>query len=235
MTVDPAFQDFQTFCISNDIPFNVISAGLKPVLQRVLDHFIGEEAAAHIDIIANDVQVTTSDQSSKWQAIWRHPETELGHDKARSINDFKASSALESENGTIPMIVFIGDGVSDLPAAREADLLFARRGLKLEEYCIENKISYIPFDTFADIQREVIRIAKIDDEKTAGKGLPSNFNPRANMWRRASSKTNVNLKAWQIMSPTREEKAFLWPETFTQPTAGAPIKAASAAGAIPPP
>lgn len=53
------------------------------------------------------------------------------------------------------MIIFIGDGISDLPAATEADVLFARRGLRLEEYCMENEIPYIPFDTFAEIQGEV--------------------------------------------------------------------------------
>lgn len=95
------------------------------------------------------------------------------------------------EDGTIPLIVFIGDGVSDLPAAREADVLFARRGLRLEEYCIENNIAYTPFDTFADIQRETERIRQEDEEKTAGKGLPARFNPRANLWRRVSSQTAV--------------------------------------------
>lgn len=48
------------------------------------------------------------------------------------------------DDDTIPLIVFIGDGVSDLPAAREADVLFARRGLRLEEYCQENDISTSP-------------------------------------------------------------------------------------------
>ncbi|KKY16796.1 putativediketo-5-methylthio-1-phosphopentane phosphatase [Phaeomoniella chlamydospora] len=235
LDIDPDFRTFHEFCVNNAIPFNVISAGLKPVLRRVLDHFIGEDMSAHIDIVANDAEITTTNESSKWQAVWRHPETELGHDKAKSINEFKASARLESEDGTIPMIVFIGDGVSDLAAAREADVLFARRGLRLEEYCIEHKIPYKPFDTFADVQQEIIHIAKVDDEQTHGKGLPSNFNPRANMWRRASSKNNISLKTWTAMSPMKEEKAFLWPETFTQPTAGSAVKAASAADVRPVP
>lgn len=90
------------------------------------------------------------------------------------------------------MIVFIGDGVSDLPAAREADVLFARRGLRLEEYCVEHKIPYIAFDTFADIQREVMSIMKEDQKKTGGVGKPVRFNPRANMWRRVSSQLAVS-------------------------------------------
>lgn len=235
LDIDPDFRDFHEFCVNNSIPFNVISAGLKPVLRRVLDHFIGEEMSSHIEIVANDAKITTEGDSSKWEAVWRHPETELGHDKAQSLSDYKSAARLESDNGTIPMIIFIGDGVSDLPAARESDVLFARRGLRLEEYCIENKLDYIPFDTFADIQREVIKIAKIDEAKTQGQGLPSNFNPRANMWRRASSKNNLNLKVWNMMTPTKEEKAFVWPETFTQPTAGSAVKAAAAAEARPVP
>jgi len=211
LDIDPDFQQFHEFCVNNTIPFNVISAGLKPVLRGVLDHFLGEEMSKHIEIVANDAKV--ADDGSKWEAVWRH-DCELGHDKAQSINEYKVAAKLESDNGTIPMIVFIGDGVSDLPAAREADVLFARRGLRLQEYCVEHDISYIPFDTFADIQKEVIKIAKIDQQKTQGKGLPSNFNPRANMWRRVSSRAAIPVFA--ALSPAKEEKAFLWPETFTQ-------------------
>ena len=43
LEIDPDFQGFHKFCLSHDIPFNVISAGLKPVLRRVLDTFLGEE------------------------------------------------------------------------------------------------------------------------------------------------------------------------------------------------
>ncbi|KAF2838085.1 hypothetical protein M501DRAFT_992961 [Patellaria atrata CBS 101060] len=210
LEIDPDFQAFHKFCLSNKIPFNVISAGLKPVLRRVLDHFLGEEASANIDIVANDADISTD--GHEWKPVWLH-DTELGHDKALSITQYRETAKLESDDGTIPMIVFIGDGVSDLPAAREADVLFARRGLRLEEYCKEHKLPYIPFDTFADIQKEVIKIARIDDQKTKGKGLPSNFNPRANLWRRASSKKAVPIFA--AMSP-RDEKMFVWPEIFTQ-------------------
>lgn len=110
---------------------------------------------------------------------------------------------------------FIGDGISDLAAAGQSDVLFARRGLALEKHCIANKIEHIPYDSFSDIQREIMKIAKIDQEKTKGQGLPARFNPRANMWRRVSSKTAV--PAFRAMTPQTEERAFLWPETFTRP------------------
>ncbi|KAI0431151.1 2,3-diketo-5-methylthio-1-phosphopentane phosphatase [Xylaria sp. FL1042] len=202
LEIDPDFQKFHEYCISNNIPFNVISAGLKPVLRRVLDTFLGEEQSAQINIVANDAQI--AEDGSEWKPIWRH-DTELGHDKALSVQEARKQAEMQCDNGTIPLIVFIGDGVSDLPAAREADVLFARRGLRLEEYCIENNIPYIPFDTFADIQSEIERTRKEDEEKTAGKGLPARFNPRANLWRRVSSKNAVPLYTAKV--PVAEVRA----------------------------
>ncbi|OTB01459.1 hypothetical protein M426DRAFT_323477 [Hypoxylon sp. CI-4A] len=222
LEIDPDFQKFHKFCIDNNIPFNVISAGLKPILRRVLDTFLGEEESAHIQIVANEAKI--SDDGSEWKPIWRH-DTELGHDKALSITEARKEAELTCDDGSIPLIVFIGDGVSDLPAAREADVLFARRGLRLEEYCKEHSIPYIPFDTFADIQRHIERIREEDEKKTGGKGVPAHFNPRANLWRRVSSKNAV--PRYVVMSPSREEKMFLWPEAFTE--IKAPVASADAA------
>src|ERR1700737_1450730 len=59
-----------------------------------------------------------------------------------------------------------------------ADVLFARRGLRLEEYCIQNKISHIPFDTFKDIEHEVARIVKDDRKSKRETGVPKFYNPR---------------------------------------------------------
>ncbi|GAP85779.1 hypothetical protein SAMD00023353_1400670 [Rosellinia necatrix] len=189
LEMDADFQAFHQYCISNDIPFNVISAGLKPILRRVLDTFLGEEEAAHINIVANDAQI--AEDGSAWRPIWRHGDSALGHDKALSVQEARGEAALRCEDGTVPLIVFIGDGVSDLPAAREADVLFTRRGLRLEAYCVENAIAHTPFDTFADIRREIDRIRREDAERTAGRGLPARFNPRANLWRRVSSQNAV--------------------------------------------
>ncbi|KAI9729473.1 MAG: hypothetical protein M1834_006854 [Cirrosporium novae-zelandiae] len=209
LEIDPDFDSFHKFCMEQNIPFNVISAGLKPILRKILDEFLGEKQSSNIEIVANDAQI--SPDGSEWKPIWRH-ESELGHDKAASIQEYRDSAKLESEDGTIPMIIFVGDGVSDLPAAREADLLFARKGLRLEEYCLEHKLPYIAFETFADIQKEVQNIMKEDEQKTGGHGKPVRFNPRANMWRRLSSRYAVPL---YVTATPKEEKMLLWPETFS--------------------
>jgi 2-hydroxy-3-keto-5-methylthiopentenyl-1-phosphate phosphatase len=237
LELDQGFRDFHQYCITNDIPFHIISAGLKPVLRRVLDTFLGEEAvgptpsryyyssfnllstgtnlptpqSSHIDIVANDAEIT--EDGSQWKPVWRH-DCELGHDKAKSVQEARTEAESDCENGTIPLIVFIGDGVSDLPAAREADVLFARRGLRLEEYCQEHNIDYIAFDTFADIRKKLEEIAEEDENKTRGMGKPARFNPRADLWRRVSSRNAVPL--YVVSSPSKEEKMFLWPDLFSE-------------------
>jgi hypothetical protein len=130
------------------------------------------------------------------------------------MTEARAAANQETSDDEIPLIVFIGDGVSDLPAAREADVLFARKGLRLEEYCQEHKIAYVPYETFADIQKEIEKIMKEDEEKTKGMGKPVRYNPRANLWRRASSQKAV--PRFVAMSPSQEQKMFLWPEAFSE-------------------
>lgn len=43
LEIDPGFREFHQYCVDNGFPFNVISAGLKPVLRRVLDTFLGKQ------------------------------------------------------------------------------------------------------------------------------------------------------------------------------------------------
>jgi 2-hydroxy-3-keto-5-methylthiopentenyl-1-phosphate phosphatase len=118
LEMDPDFREFHDFCIKRKIPFNVISAGLKPVLRRVLDEFLGDEAK-HIDIVANDAEISAD--GSEWKVVWKD-DTALGHGKAASIQEARAQASDSDSDDQPPLIIFIGDGVSDLPAAREGSI-----------------------------------------------------------------------------------------------------------------
>lgn len=147
LVMDKDFRPFFDYTLKNSIPFNVISAGIQPLLRSALTEFLGAEKSSKVGIVSNDAEI--SKDGSQWVAKWRH-DSELGHDKAKSILEYKKSCV-----GEIPLIVFVGDGISDLAAASQADVLFARKGLALENHCLENKIPYIPYDSFADIQSEL--------------------------------------------------------------------------------
>lgn len=211
LDIDPDFREFHQFCVDNKIPFNVISAGLKPILRAVLDEFLGKKNSKNIDIISNDAEI--SRDGSEWKPVWRH-NTPLGHDKAATIKEYRSTASSDSEDDQGPLIVFIGDGVSDLPAAREADVLFARKGLRLEEYCLEHRLPYIPFETFKDIQKDVTRIMAEDTHSKKSTGKAKYHNPRANFWRRMSSKQMVPMV---IARTPVEERMYYWPEFSSVP------------------
>jgi 2,3-diketo-5-methylthio-1-phosphopentane phosphatase len=147
LVLDRDFRSFFDFTVEHRVPFTVISAGIRPLLRGALLQFLGPQKSSRIGIISNDASI--SKDGTQWKPIWKH-DCELGHDKARSIREWK-----QSLNGPKPLVVFIGDGVSDLAAASEADVLFARKGLKLERHCIDHKIPHIPYHSFQDITNEL--------------------------------------------------------------------------------
>jgi 2-hydroxy-3-keto-5-methylthiopentenyl-1-phosphate phosphatase len=53
--------------------------------------------------------------------------------------------------------VYIGDGHSDLCPALEADHVFAKA--ELAELCDQEKIAYISFNRFSDVQRNLEGVA----------------------------------------------------------------------------
>jgi len=52
-------------------------------------------------------------------------------------------------------VIFIGDGVSDLPIAREggADVIFAKQGRALARVCAESGVEHTVFDGFGEVRR----------------------------------------------------------------------------------
>lgn len=140
---DPFWWQFYNFTAENSIPLSIVSAGLVPLLDHFLDlshHPVHPE----LNIYANSV---TIDTITGWDPIYRD-ETEHGHDKGNHLRIAKAADPYST-------IVFIGDGgtkklnlVSDLSAAKEADIVFAREGKDLQKWCDREKIPYTPFSDF---------------------------------------------------------------------------------------
>lgn len=58
----------------------------------------------------------------------------FGHDKSLTLRPYAQLPAEER-----PTLFYAGDGVSDLSAAKETDLLFAKKGHDLIEYCVRGE------------------------------------------------------------------------------------------------
>lgn len=142
--LDPGFKETFMWCHERGIPFVVISSGMLPLIKALISELIGPELVDHVRIIANDVEIAPD---GSWSIVYRD-ETAHGHDKSRSIlqckNEYNADR-----------YYYCGDGVSDLTAARECDVLFAREGRDLIYYCDREGIPYIPFSDFNFVKQYI--------------------------------------------------------------------------------
>lgn len=119
---------------------------MKPIIHALLAKLVGQKAADTIEIVANDVDVH---EDGTWDIVYRD-ESGFGHDKSRCIKPFA-----ELPDESRPMLFYAGDGVSDLSAAKETDLLFAKVGRDLITYCEREAIPYHVFHSYKDIHEKI--------------------------------------------------------------------------------
>ncbi|KAJ4368328.1 hypothetical protein N0V83_006684 [Neocucurbitaria cava] len=161
--LDPGFAEFFQWSLQNNIPVVVLSSGMEPVIQALLHKLVGPDASK-MQVIGNNVgarQGKNINEEGGWQIVFKHPESGFGHDK--SIELRKYSSLPEDVR---PTMFYAGDGVSDLSAARETDLLFAKKGHDLISYCAREDV---PFTVFEDWTNILSKCREIVEEKTTVK------------------------------------------------------------------
>ncbi|ODV61701.1 putative phosphoric monoester hydrolase ASCRUDRAFT_80727 [Ascoidea rubescens DSM 1968] len=172
--VDQDFKSFYEWCEVHDIPIVIVSSGMKPIIYSILTNFFKNENFKYnddIEIVSNNVKYL-DDNKEQWDIQYRD-NSSFGHDKSICIKEISkfvsrhhSLNNLENDKNEIKFF-YCGDGVSDLSAARETDLLFAKRGQDLIKYCEMEKIAYVQFDSFKDIQNNIDKIlfqnSKIDD------------------------------------------------------------------------
>ncbi|KAI1434713.1 HAD-like domain-containing protein [Xylaria sp. CBS 124048] len=148
--LDPAFELFSCWCQENNVPIVVISGGMEPVIRALLAHLIGEEKVNAMQIVSNGVKAKPGkdiNDVNGWD-IQFHDDSSFGHDKSLEIRPY---AALKDR----PIMFYAGDGVSDLSAAKETDLLFAKAGRDLVTYCEKENVNFTVFRDFSDIHKVV--------------------------------------------------------------------------------
>jgi HAD superfamily phosphoserine phosphatase-like hydrolase len=141
LKIDPEFEEFVDWCNHGQIPLTVVSSGMDPVVELFIGHL-------GLPWFAHPVEIT----EEGW--IYRkNPE----HDKRRILQSSEANGPL----------VYIGDGTSDVSVVGLVDLLFAKNGRFLAEFCEREGISFIRYDGFGQI-RECL-----DQEMRASRGSRS--------------------------------------------------------------
>ncbi|KAI6367759.1 hypothetical protein MCOR25_004835 [Pyricularia grisea] len=166
--LDPAFARFYEWCRDNNVPIVILSGGMRPIIQALLRKLIGEEAVSNIQIVSNDVAVSkgkaTMDEPNGWEIVF-HDDSGFGHDKSIEIRKY---SSLKER----PIMLYAGDGVSDLSAAKETDLLFAKEGRDLVKFCETEKV---PYTTFSDFSSILETVKDLSDGKLSVKDVAKKF------------------------------------------------------------
>ncbi|KAK7608230.1 HAD-like domain-containing protein [Phyllosticta paracitricarpa] len=145
--LDPGFNDFFKWSLENNIPVVVLSSGMEPIIKALLAKLVGPESEK-IQVVANNVQARPGksiNDEGGWELVF-HDESGFGHDKSRTLRPY---AQLPPDQR--PTMFYAGDGVSDLSAARETDLLFAKKGHDLIKFCVREDIPFTVFESWKDI------------------------------------------------------------------------------------
>lgn len=140
--LDPGFPSFVKACGKKGIDLTVISDGLDFYIR----HILKRNRLDHLPLITNIGRVVNGRVEVEF------PYENTRHDgcgvcKGARIAEYR------DKHPHIATVVYVGDGYSDKCAATEADVLFAKKDLKV--YCDANQIAYYSFDTFEDVGRRL--------------------------------------------------------------------------------
>lgn len=129
------FADFVSFARRNDIPLYIVSGGIDFFVEPILQKF-GPFSGVYCN--GSDFSGETI------KILWPHAcDQECSNDcGCCKPSIMRKLSDNESFN------IVIGDSVTDLEAAKQADLVLARDYLK--EKCIQDKMTFKDFETFYD-------------------------------------------------------------------------------------
>ena len=131
----PWFAEIHKFCRQHSIPLAVVSQGLDFYISALLER----DGFGDVPIYAVDTTFQEGQISYHYNHAYPGQESQ-GNSKALVVEGFQKQGYY---------VVYAGDGLSDLEASRQADLVFAHR--TLARYCEEEGIPYHPFVDFRSI------------------------------------------------------------------------------------
>ncbi len=137
--IRPGFVELLDFLEFQGVPLVVISGGLRGMVETVLDSLVQRVHAIHA------VDVDTSSTHLKVISPF-----EGGTELIAKVQIMSKYPAYQK--------IAIGDSLTDLNMALEANVVFARD--RLAEYLDEHKKPYIPWDNFLQVRDYLVKLWK---------------------------------------------------------------------------
>jgi 2,3-diketo-5-methylthio-1-phosphopentane phosphatase len=149
--IDPFFHLFieqQLLRQNSSLILAIVSDGFHFYIEQLLKPVLGSNYG-QLFIYSNDVRFEKLNENDKdnkqsLKVIFRNPECDHGcaNCKLELVEKYQKEGF---------KVVYIGDGLSDFYPATEADLVYAKKGKRLEKYCLENKIEHFSFSSFKEL------------------------------------------------------------------------------------
>jgi len=73
ITLDPHFREFYHWAKDANVPVVVLSGGMRPIIQALLAHLLGEDDAGGIPIVSNDVEARggkSMNEKGGWRLVF---------------------------------------------------------------------------------------------------------------------------------------------------------------------
>jgi len=138
--IDPTFPELVEYCQTQGYPLIVVSDGLDFYIQRILEkHNLG-----FLEVRANHLYFIDGTRIAPKFPYWQHTCGACANCKGYH---------LRRSRGQGNLTIYIGDGLSDRCAVKEADVLFAKN--KLVEYCQEQQVQFFPYSNFKNVVQKL--------------------------------------------------------------------------------
>jgi 2-hydroxy-3-keto-5-methylthiopentenyl-1-phosphate phosphatase len=138
--VDPDFPACVAYCRRQGYPVYILSDGLDSYIQQVLER----NGLGDLPVYANRMIQLDTTTIAPELPYWGHSCGDCANCKGYHIRRLRRPGSLA---------VFVGDGISDRCAVKEADLVLAKGALR--QWCREQGYPFRPVDGFADVLREL--------------------------------------------------------------------------------
>ena len=146
--LDPDFAEFFRLLKARQLPFYIVSDSFDYVIRRVLKRVGADgELRNGRHLFSTGLEL----EDGRMRAVFPHSNHGCKHGCATC----KPAIIRRVRKKQQP-VVFVGDGLSDRFAVEEADIVFAKH--ELLAYCREHGLACRPFETFGDVQKELVEI-----------------------------------------------------------------------------
>ena len=138
--IDETFREFYNFCTENDIKVCIVSDGINYFIEKILEN----HGIKGIKVFSNHAEFVNGEY------VFSYP-----NESPKCVNNLGTCKCevLSNMKKFYEKVVYVGDGVSDYCVADKADTLYAKTSLI--DYCEQNGINYISYNTFADIKNSL--------------------------------------------------------------------------------